>query len=119
MVIYQDIKYGEYASITKQEYIKVYNHIKKIENIRTTNYSELNKKNCEQKIINIFSSQLDKFEVVFLNPVNTCQGKTVKISSSVLYNCIPRRENIKSIKKIFQIYHIDPFKLEIPDCIIV
>lgn len=119
LVIYQDIKYGEYASITKQEYIKVYNHIKKIENIRNTNYSELNKKNCEQKIINIFSSQLDKFEVVFLNPVNTCQGKTVKISSSVLYNCIPRRENIKSIKKIFQIYHIDPFKLEIPDCIIV
>ena len=34
LVIYQDIKYGEYASITKQEYIKVYNHIKKIENIR-------------------------------------------------------------------------------------
>lgn len=119
LVIYQDVKYGEYASITKQEHINVYNHIKKIENIRTTNYCEMIKKIDEAKLINVFSSQLDEFEVIFLNPVNTCQGKTVKICSRVLYNCIPKRENLQDIKKIFRIYNIDPFKLEIPDCIIV
>lgn len=119
LVIYQDVKYGEYASITKQEYINVYNHIKKIENIRTTDYCKMVKKNDDAKLVNIFSSQLDKFEVVFLNSVNTCQGKTIKVCSRALYNCVPRRENLQYIKKIFRIYDINPFKLEIPDCIIV
>lgn len=119
LTIYRDAKFGEYASVSDQECQRIYCHIKKISTIKVYDFNQLNETMQKSDSIEFTFPSLDAFEIVFLNYCNYINSKTIKVCSRMLYNCVPKRENLIEMREIYRLYNINPFQSNIPDCIIV
>lgn len=106
--------YGYYSKYTKKDFKKIYNYILNLCKVKVyLNY----KKSSEFKIKDKFID----FKVVYMNRCKFSDGKTIKVYSEELYNCVPIRVNLLkcSNKYLLKKYNIDIYSENIPDCCIV
>ncbi|EGL35691.1 hypothetical protein HMPREF9126_1440 [Parvimonas sp. oral taxon 110 str. F0139] len=114
-IIYRDTSFGHYKHLTDEEHKEILNHLDRISlsKYKIDNFDE--SKNLELKDCS------DDIYICFLNRCKFSYGKTIKVYSKKMYNCLPSRYNFKRCgeKEILKYFKIDIHNNEIPDCCII
>ncbi|CYU71946.1 hypothetical protein HPA07_01470 [Streptococcus suis] len=122
LTIYKEEEYGNYAGIEGSvEFELLYNHIKNL-------YVNGEIRECESKAFLDSNNEtikilddLNDIEVMLMNICRNPFSKTIKVYSEKLNNCIPKRSNLLKSQKLYlyDYFGIDPFQVDVPDCLIV
>lgn len=110
--------YGYYSNYTNKDFEVIYNYVLKL-----CKYKECDFNVTENLYYEKFEllEEIKDFYLVYLSKCKFSHGKTIKVYSKKLLNCLPIKLNLQNNqnKYILKKYNIDIESDDIPDCCIV